>query len=1250
MSKVGWLLLVLVGANLAGAEEPPYKRLLQGDDAKKAKVLSKRIEELWAACKFGEAVAPAEEELALRHRVQGEAHWEAADAARRVQTLRRAVRLPAAQQQALADVPRTAAKAEELHNQGKYAQAESLFRQALAVHEEVLGPKHPDTAQSYNNLGSNLRAQGRAKEAEPLLRKALAIDEEVLGPKHADTAASCNNLAGSLDDQGRLKEAEPLYRQALAVREEVLGPKHSDTAITYDNLALNLQAQGGIKEAEPLFRKALAVFEEVLGPKHLDTAISYNNLALNLQAQGRAQEAEPLYRKALAVRQEVQGPKHPGTAHALSSLAYNLDDQGRLQEAELLYRKALALREEVLGPKHPHTAESYNNLAYNLNAQGRAHEAEPLYRQALAVREEVLGPKHPLTADSYSNVATNLHTQGRIKEAEPLLRKTLAVREEVLGPKHPRTALSYNNLAINLDAQGRTQEAELLYRRSLAVCEDVFGPQHPDTAFRYNNLAANLHAQGRVTEAEPLLRKAVAIYEEVLGPMHPDAARSYGNLAANLQARGRAREAEPLFRKALAVRKEVLGPKHPLTADSYNNLALNLQAQGRVKEAEPLWQAAADGVEAARLRLAGSTFDRAKAVPIQPHLGLAACRAHLKRSAEAWVAAEAGLARGLLYDLAARTALPPDPPAEGRDRQRAARLEVLDRLLTPLLTPEKLDDEQRRRRDDLLQERSTLDTEAAGVAAERSRRAVLSVAEVQAALAADAALVFWVDLPKSGDHWGCVLRHSGLPAWVRLQGSGPKGAWTEADDNLPRLLRDDLSHGEPNTDRHARRLAAQRLEPLAAQLAATDTLPAVHRLVVVPVSVMAGIPVEVLADRYQISYAPSGSVLARLVQKHRPLQEPTLLALGDPNFELPSAGPPPAPPEYGLYLSLVLPGSNAARAGLHAGDVLLRYGATTLHAKADLKIASEGAAVPIQVWRDGKTLDDLRLDPGKLGVVISDDPPAVALRKRHELDLLADARVRAGLQPLPGTRLEVAALAALLPRDHTTLLLGSNASEQRLDTLSAVGKLKQFRLLHLATHGTIDPVSAAHSALELARDQLPRVEEQGRLAAAGKKVPTGRLSVGDIAKHWQLDADLVTLSACQTALGPQGGGEGLLGFSQVLLGKGARSLLLSLWKVDDTATALLMTRFYQNLLGKRDDLKAPLPKAEALRQAKQWLRELPRAEVARLAGDLARGELRASEEPAAKGATPVRPTLPRGDTPFAHPYYWAAFILIGDPD
>jgi CHAT domain-containing protein len=249
------------------------------------------------------------------------------------------------------------------------------------------------------------------------------------------------------------------------------------------------------------------------------------------------------------------------------------------------------------------------------------------------------------------------------------------------------------------------------------------------------------------------------------------------------------------------------------------------------------------------------------------------------------------------------------------------------------------------------------------------------------------------------------------------------------------------------------------------------------------------------------------------------------------------------------------------------------------------------------------------------------------------------AFARPGAAPvaaLPGTRREVAALARLF--DRAEVLLGSDASEQRLDALAAAGRLREFRYLHFATHGRIDDQAPLRSVLLLARDRLPDPAER---VLAGQRPYDGRLTAERMLQ-WRLDAELVILSACETGLGRRDVGEGYVGFAQALFLAGARSLVLSLWPVDDTATALLMVRFYENLLGRRPGLDRPLARAEALREARQWLRSLTAPEVEKAAASLpavARGE---RERPPAPSGQAVRP--------YAHPHYWAAFILIGDPD
>ncbi len=194
---------------------------------------------------------------------------------------------------------------------------------------------------------------------------------------------------------------------------------------------------------------------------------------------------------------------------------------------------------------------------------------------------------------------------------------------------------------------------------------------------------------------------------------------------------------------------------------------------------------------------------------------------------------------------------------------------------------------------------------------------------------------------------------------------------------------------------------------------------------------------------------------------------------------------------------------------------------------------------------------------------------------------------------LPGTRREVLAIARLFDRPDT--LFGSDASEQRLDALASSGRLREFDFIHLATHGTLDGGNTQRSALLLARDQLSDPLEQIR---NGKVVYDGELSAEQVFYTWDLDAELVTLSACWSGLGHVSGRAGPLGFSAALIQAGARSVVMSLWNVDDAATNLLMTRFYQNLLGQRVGLERSLPKAEALAEAKQWLRSLEREQRA----------------------------------------------------
>jgi len=252
------------------------------------------------------------------------------------------------------------------------AQAIVAGEPLAADRERVLGPDHPGTLSSRNNLALAYQAAGRAAEAIPLLEQTLAARERVLRPDHPDTLTSRNNLALAYEDAGRAAEAIPLLEQTLAARERVLGPDHPGTLGSRNNLAAAYVAAGRAAEAIPLHEQALAALERVLGPDHPHTLTSRNNLAEAYREAGRAAEAIPLLEQTLAARERVLRPDHPGTLTSRNNLAAAYRAAGRAAEAIPLHEQALAALERVLGPGHPYTLTSRDNLAAAYREAGRA--------------------------------------------------------------------------------------------------------------------------------------------------------------------------------------------------------------------------------------------------------------------------------------------------------------------------------------------------------------------------------------------------------------------------------------------------------------------------------------------------------------------------------------------------------------------------------------------------------------------------------------------------------------------------------------------------------------------------------------------------------------------------------------------------------------------------------------------------------------------------------------------------------------
>jgi tetratricopeptide (TPR) repeat protein/tRNA A-37 threonylcarbamoyl transferase component Bud32 len=258
---------------------------------------------------------------------------------------------------------------------GKPEIAAQQFEAARVLFVQELGPDHPDTLASMQDLANSYAALGRHGDALKLREETLAIKKVSLGPDHPDTLTSMNNLANSYDALGRHADALPLREETLALQTAKLGRDHPDTLASMNNLAVSYDLLGRHDEAFQLLEETLPLRTAKLGPDHPDTLATMNNLANSYEALGRRADALKLREETLVLRKARLGPNHPATLKSMNNLAASYTDLGRHADALKLHEETLTLRKAKLGPNHPDTLKSMGNIAESLMQLQRDGEA-----------------------------------------------------------------------------------------------------------------------------------------------------------------------------------------------------------------------------------------------------------------------------------------------------------------------------------------------------------------------------------------------------------------------------------------------------------------------------------------------------------------------------------------------------------------------------------------------------------------------------------------------------------------------------------------------------------------------------------------------------------------------------------------------------------------------------------------------------------------------------------------------------------
>jgi CHAT domain-containing protein/tetratricopeptide (TPR) repeat protein len=1006
--------------------------------------------------------------------------------------------------------------------------------------------------------------------------------------------------------RGQPARAVAAFEKKLSIEREVLGRLSTEVAESLETLAKLHQACDDFPAARKDCQEALALRQELHGPKdwrvtdaRLALADVERSAALAPRQRRRLAEADDLYdqatrsyqqgkyadgRKAvnasMAITRELLGEEHIHYAQALNLSALLYQAVGEYGGAEPLYRQALVVFRRQLGEGHPRYAVSLNNLAWLYKVTGDYARAEPLYRQAVATIKSALGEESRDYAVALNNLARLYQEMGDYEQAETLLRQAVAIQRRVLGPGHADYAHGLSGLATLHFCKNEHAEAVPLYQEALRVLRQDPGTDHPAYAQGLYNLGVTYQALGEDARAEPLLNEALQLRRRLLGEEHPDFAQSLKSLGTLYLDRGDFARAEPLLQRVLALRRLALGENHPHFAVSLHDLGALYYARGEAAEAERLLRQALDVQE----RLLEETF------AVQSERQRFEFLGRLRDAAGVYlsVALAAGADDGQLYRgvLAWKGVVAGRQAEERVARDRPELKGLFDRLLRArtrlaqlafAVPPPRQRAAWARQLQALRGEKEDLEGELARRSTEFGRekeRRRFGAADVAAGLPEGVVLVDFFE-----------YTHHAPPGKGKKASEGRLLAFVLGRGRDPVCVSLQAA-GPVNRAVASWRKALRTGDGRALEVAAAELARRVWR------------PLQPrLAGARVVLVAPDGGLV-----------------------ELPLAVLPGRRP--GSYL-IEDTAVAYVTSGRHAVEVFTGSGPTPGHG-----LLAVG------------------------GVDYAADLGAAAGTSRSTGPRL-EGRQREGFTFLAGTDAEARSCRRLFqeafPGVRSTLLTAAGATREKF--LEECGRRPRF--LHLATHGFLESparIGALHSGpgeegYGLSRE--PPAEEEALSRApllhsgvvlAGAARAGGILTAEEVAGLDLRGTELVVLSACQSGLGALPGAEGALGLQRSFQTAGARSVVASLWKVDDAATALLMEEFYANLWRKK------MSRLEALRQAQlAVLREPGRVEQRRkqLGEELAGRGLKLGQTKA----------LPGGDRVGgrSHPALWAAFVLSGDP-
>lgn len=1091
-----------------------------------------------------------------------------------------------------------------------YNKAIELELKSLTIRNNICGNESFESSISLNNLSTYYSDLGKYKKAIELATAAISIQERTIARTSPDYTASLNNLAGYYFLKGNYAEAIRLATEILNLDEIIFGNEHPNYAITLSNLATYKSAIGEYSEALELEKNASIIYEKTLGKDHLTYARSLSSIANYNSILGNYKEAISLNTETLKIYEKTLGKEHPTYALSINSLAELQVHIGNYPMATKLFTQALETAKKSLGPNHSAYATILHNMATCISILGDDRKAITLEKEALSIREKALGKESNAYSVSLHSLAVLNSSTGNYVEAIKYETESLNIIKKTLGKNHKSYSTGSSCLASYYSALGNYEEAIKLDSEALYTIEQTFGKNHPDYANILSNLA-NDYYYGNYVEASRLGHEALNIREKVLGTQHPDYAEALSNVSMFNISLGNLAEAKRQIMEASKIFQITFGQESHNYSIMLHKLALCNALQHNFSESIRLEKevlkifAKTIGKNHPDYRLALNDltfyyFNSKDYINTaqQAILTTEECNKIVFSTFTDLTSHERTLfwnkySNWYNYYLPMFSYYISEPELSVATYNGALLAKELllnaDREMSQLIL-ESNDKAFIQEYRDLQFNKTILykmlqkpkkehitDIDSIHRIVRKQEKELITKSKVYGDYTRNLQIT-WKEVQKKLNKEDIAIEFLAFPAGKDsiIYAALILRPETTSPKMIPLFERKQLSNINKKD---------------------FYTTPTLSQLIWKPLE-------KELKGIKNVYFAPAGQ-LHNIAIEHLPSSDSTFIAEQINFYRLSST----------RQLVMIKDKSHIKEAVLYGG---LKYDADT-------------TALVVE----NKKYTDI---PRDLNIQHTFYPDSLNLRD--------------GAKYLPATKIEAEQIKQALEntRLQPALYMDLRGTEESFKALSG----KNISMLHIATHGFYWTETEARQTKDLDflmmgdNNQSRYVEDKAltrsglllsgaNIALKGNPLPEGLedgiLTAKELAGLDLRGLDLVVLSACQTGLG-EITGDGVFGLQRGFKKAGANTLLMSLWKVDDNATQLLMTQFYKNLLAGKS-------KFESLREAQKYVRDYE-VEIETTPDKRWQSEARQKEKQSKKPMPKEFKKIKK----YKDPFYWAAFILL----